>query len=133
MRRTAVALAAAAALGAVGAAVAHAVTGGGATLRLPELHGQVTWPAGARPAPAGISRGRTAVIAFVAPRCTGCLAELRYVINRLPVSIRPTVVRHVVQWDSLVLLVDRRGDVRTGYAFPFAPAFVEGDLRTLSR
>jgi hypothetical protein len=34
---------------------------------------------------------------------------------------------------SLLLLVDRRGDVRTGYSFPFAPAFVEGDLRTLAR
>jgi hypothetical protein len=43
------------------------------------------------------------------------------------------VVRRVVQRDSLVLLVDRRGDIRTGYAFPFAPAFVEGDLRTLAR
>ena len=133
MRRALAALAAAAALGAVGAAVAHAVIGGGSTLRLPELHGQVTWPAGARPAPAGIPRGRTAVIAFVAPGCTGCLAELRFVIHRLPASIRPTVVRHVVQRDSFVLLVDRRGGVRAGYTFPFAPAFVEGDLRTLAR
>jgi hypothetical protein len=43
------------------------------------------------------------------------------------------VVRRVVKRDSLVLLVDRSGDVRTGYTFPFAPAFVEGDLRTLAR
>jgi hypothetical protein len=77
--------------------------------------------------------GRTAVLVFLAPGCTGCLAELRYVIRRLPASLRPTVVPHEVEHGSLVLLVDRRGDVRTGYTFPFAPAFVEGDLRTLAR
>jgi hypothetical protein len=127
------ALAAAAALGATGAAVAHAFVVGGASLALPELHGQVTWAPGLRPAPAGIPRGRTAVLVFVAPRCTGCLAELRFAVRRLPASIRPTVVRHAVTRDSLILLVDRDGDVRTGYTFPFAPAFVEGDLRTLAR
>lgn len=131
MKAAAAAIAVATALGAAGAAVAHALTGGQATLSLPELHGQVTWKAGVRRA--DVPHGRTAVLAFVAPGCTGCLAELRYAVDRLPASLRPLVVRRTVERDSLVLLVDRNGWVRTGYAFPFAPAFVEGDLRTLAR
>jgi len=133
VRRALAAAAAAAALGAAGATVAHAFVGHQAMLALPELHGQATWAPGARPTQPGIPRGRTAVLVFVAPGCTGCVAELRYVIERLPRAIRPTVVRRAVRRDSLVLLVDRSGDVRTGYTFPFAPAFVEGDLRTLAR
>ena len=133
MRAAVAALAAAAALGAVGAAVAHAYLGRSAPPALPQLHGQVSWAPGVRLAPTTVPRGRTAVLVFVAPGCTGCLAELRFAVDRLPASIRPTVVRRVVKRDSLVLLVDRSGDVRTGYTFPFAPAFVEGDLRTLAR
>jgi hypothetical protein len=133
VRRALAALAVAAALGAAAAAVAHAVVGRSASLALPELHGQVTWAPGVRLAPADVPRGRAAVLAFVAPGCIGCLAELRYAIDRLPASLRPTVIRRAVPRGSLVLLVDRRGDVRTGYTFPFAPAFVEGDLRTLAR
>ena len=133
MKAAFAALAAAAALGATGAAVAHAFGGGGASLGLPELHGQVTWAPGSLPAPVRIPRGRTAVLVFVAPGCAGCLAELRFAVGRLPAPIRPTVVRHAVTRDSLVLLVDRNGYVRAGYTFPFAPAFVEGDLRTLAR
>lgn len=93
----------------------------------------MSWAPGAWLAPASVPRGRSAVLVFVARRCTGCLAELRFAIDRLPASIRPTVVRHVVKRGSLVLLVDRSGHIRTGYTFPFAPAFVEGDLRTLAR
>jgi len=133
MRAAVAALAAAAALGAVGATVAHAYLTRSAPPALPALHGQVSWAPGARPAPAGVPRGRTAVLVFVAHRCTGCLAELRFAIDRLPASIRPVVVRRIVKRDSLVLLVDRSGHIRTGYTFPFAPAFVEGDLRTLAR
>ena len=131
MRRAAAALAAAAALGAIGAAVAHAVGGERTTLSLPQLHGQVTWNQGTRHVQ--VPPGSTAVLVFLAPGCTGCLGELRYVIHRLPVSMRPTVALRAAKRNSLVLLVDRRGDVRTGYTFPFAPAFVEGDLRTLAR
>jgi hypothetical protein len=131
LKAVAIILAAAAVLGVAGAAVAHAVLARGSTLGLPALHGQVTWAAGTRPA--GVPPGRTAVIAFLAPGCTGCLAELRFAVDRLPRSIRPVVIRHAVRRGSLVLLVDRSGDVRTGYSFPFAPAFVEGDLRTLAR
>ena len=29
-------------------------------------------------------------------------------------------------------LVDRHGDERTGYLFPFAPAFLQGDLQVLA-
>jgi hypothetical protein len=125
------ALLAAAALGAVGAAVAHAFASAHSTLRLPQLHGEMTWKPGVRSA--GVPHGRTAVLVFVAPGCTGCLAELRFAVDRLPSSSRPLVIRHAVKRDSLVLLVDRNGWVRTGYTFPFAPAFVEGDLRTLAR
>ncbi|HEY2073905.1 MAG TPA: hypothetical protein VGG88_10060, partial [Gaiellaceae bacterium] len=131
MRRAAAVVVAAALLGAVGAAVAHAFTGARSTLGLPELHGQVSWKPGARRA--DVPRGRTAVLVFLAPGCSGCLAELRYAVDRLPPSERPLVVRRSVKRGSVALLVDRNGWVRTGYAFPFAPAFVEGDLRTLAR
>ena len=133
MKAAVTALAAAAALGAVGATVAGAFVGRSAPPALPELHGQVSWAPGLRPAPASVPRGRAAVLAFVARGCTGCLDELRFVLDRLPARIRPTVVRSVVHGRSLLLLVDRTGHIRTGYTFPFAPAFVEGDLRTLAR
>jgi hypothetical protein len=126
-------LAAAAVLGAAGAAVAHAVLARNAPLGLPELHGQVSWAAGVRPAPVRVPRGRTAVVAYVAPGCAACAAELSFTLRQLPARLRPAVVRVATRGHSLLLLVDRRGDVRTGYSFPFAPAFVEGDLRTLAR
>jgi hypothetical protein len=132
LRAAAAILAAAAALGVAGAAVAHAVLARGTTLRLPELHGQMTWAAGARRAPVSVRRGHTAVVAYVAPACSACRAELRFVLGRLPVRLRPDVVQVTTRGRSLLLLVDRSGHVRTGYAFPFAPAFVEGDLRTLA-
>ena len=133
MRRAVTALAAAAVLGAAGATVAGAVIGRGGQPALPQLHGQVSWAPGLRPAPANVPRGRVAVLAFVAHGCTGCLAELRFVLDRLPSPIRPTVVRSAAHGRSLLLLVDRTGHIRTGYTFPFAPAFVAGDLRTLAR
>jgi hypothetical protein len=73
------------------------------------------------------------VIALVARGCTECLAELRFTLNQLPTLLRPLVVRRVVRGHSVLLLIDQRGDVRTGYTFPFAPAFVEGDVRALSK
>jgi hypothetical protein len=133
LRRALAAILCAAVLGAVGAAFAHAVVGRPAALVLPELHGQVSWPPGARPAPAGVPRGRVAVIALVARGCTECLAELRFTLNQLPTLLRPLVVRRVVRGHSVLLLIDQRGDVRTGYTFPFAPAFVEGDVTALSK
>jgi hypothetical protein len=32
----------------------------------------------------------------------------------------------------VLVLVDKNGDELTGYAFPFVPPFVEGDLRMLA-
>ncbi|HEY4411403.1 MAG TPA: hypothetical protein VGN06_00270 [Gaiellaceae bacterium] len=133
MKVAATILAAAAVLGVAGAAVAHAVLARGTILALPSLHGQVTWPTGSHPSPVAVPKGRTAVVAYVARGCKGCLAELRFTLRQLPQRVRPLVVRRVATGHSLLLLVDRRGDVRTGYTFPFAPAFVEGDLRTLAR
>lgn len=136
-------LALALALGIVGGALVHVLRRAGAReLALPELHGQLTWPAGRRPAP-GLPalrrlRGRTAVLELVGPRCEGCAAlraELADVLRRLPAAERPGVVlaRGARAQAPLVYLIDRRGDERTGYLFPFAPAFVEADLRTLAR
>lgn len=133
MKVAVVILAAAAVLGVAGAAVAHAVLARNPPLGLPELHGQVSWPPGAHPAPVRVPRGRTAVVAYVARGCSSCVAELRFTFDQLPARLRPAVVRLTTRGHSLLLLVDRSGDVRTGYTFPFAPAFVEGDLRTLAR
>ena len=133
MRRVLVVLAAAAALGVAGATVAHGFQARGTTLALPELHGQVTWSPGKRPAPVAVPRGRVALVAYVAPRCRDCVSELRFTLRQLPARFRPVVVRRVATGKSLLLLVDRSGYARTGYTFPFAPAFVEGDLRTLAR
>ena len=133
MKAAAAILAASAALGAAGAAVAHAVLARGSTLGLPALHGQVTWAAGARPAPVLVPQDRTAVVAYVRPSCSACRAELGFALGQLPARLRPDVVRLTTHGRSLLLLVDRSGYVRTGYTFPFAPAFVEGDLRVLAR
>lgn len=134
MRSAFVVLAAAAALGVAGATVAHAVGARSSPPpALPELHGQVSWAPGARRAPASVRRGRVVVIALLAPGCRDCVDELRFTLRQMPATSRPVVVRKAIHGHSLLLLVDRGGNVRTGYAFPFAPAFVEGDLRTLER
>lgn len=134
MRSALVVVAAAAALGVAGATVAHAVGAHGSPPpALPELHGQVSWAPGARRAPVSVPRGRVAVIALLAPRCRDCVDELRFTLGQMAAASRPLVVRRAIDGRSLLLLVDRNGNVRTGYAFPFAPAFVEADLRTLER
>jgi len=133
MRAALVALTAATVLGVAGATVAHALVGRSAPPALPDLHGQVSWKPGTRIAPADVPRGRTAVLALLAPRCRDCLAELRYTLDQLPARLQPTVVRRAATGTSLLLLVDKQGNVRTGYAFPFQPVFVDGDLRTLAR
>jgi hypothetical protein len=133
-------LAAAVVLGVAGGALVHSLGSTAApSLALPELHGQMSWAPGARPAPplAALRRlhGSTAVLALVRPGCPGCAelrAELRSVIRRLPSSARPGLVVARGTETPVVYLIDRRGDERTGYLFPFAPAFVEGDLRALA-
>ena len=190
MRRFALIVAAAAAGGiAAGVAIA-ALNRHAATVKLPELHGQASWPAGARPAPAGglpSLRGHTSVVTFMDPRCTSiCPIEgrqLASIIRRLPAASRPALVLVSVNpqatardaarasrtwqlapfhphwvlgtrvtlsevWAAyhvqvrptkgdivhtlVAYLVDRRGDERTAYLFPFAPAFVQRDLAHLA-
>jgi hypothetical protein len=132
----------AAVLGIVGAALTHAYAKPSSTDALPLLHGQASWPPGARPAPASAPRGITAMVVFLGRGCAPCVVELRRIVRRLPTAERPMLVvapasaaaaYGVARGRRLLLLLDRRGDERTGYAFPLAPAFVEGDLRTLAR
>jgi len=128
------------ALGAAGGLLVYSLRSSAAPRpALPELHGQQTWAPGAHPAPALPAlrsfRGRTALVALAAPRCPGCAqlrAELASIVRRLPAADRPRVVFADGPRTPIVLLVDRAGDERTGYLFPFPPAFVEGDLRILA-
>jgi protein SCO1/2 len=167
------------------------------------LHGEATWAAGARPAPAitnlrdqsgrafslAALRGRTVVIAFMDSHCTSaCPLEGRALAaaeRTLPAAQRPVLVAvsvnpldtpastraaahkwglaglgawhwlmgsraalarvwaayriavqipahgDIVHTEALYLL-DRRGDERSGYLYPFMPAFVRGDLAALA-
>jgi hypothetical protein len=135
-------LAAAVALGVLAAALASAGATRGEALALPALHGETSWAPGARRAPASAPRGRTALVAFLGRGCPLCLAELRWIVRRLPAGERPAVVLEpasaapaygVARGRQLLVLLDRQGDERTGYAFPLEPSFVVGDLRTLAR
>jgi cytochrome oxidase Cu insertion factor (SCO1/SenC/PrrC family) len=159
--------------------------------RLPELHGQASWPAGHRLAPAtGLPslRGRVSVITFMDPACTQICPvegrELASILRRLPAAARPRIVlvsvnpqatatqarRALAKWQlapfdahwvlgtraqlrrvwqeyevvvrptngdiehtPVAYLVDRSGHERTAYLFPFAPAFVQGDLARLAQ
>ena len=133
-------LVAAVALGVVGGALVHSLGSTAApSLGLPELHGQESWAPGARAAPPLAAlrrlRGRTVVLALVRPGCAGCAqlrVELASVIRRLPPADRPGLVFARGTRTPVVYLVDRRGDERTGYLFPFAPAFLQGDLQMLA-
>src|SRR5260221_12162031 len=140
-RRWAFALVTAAAVGSIGAVLAHAYATPRASNGLPLLHGQASWAPGARPAPAVAPHGTTAIVAFLGSRCTPRVIELRRIVRRLPAADRPVLVLApasaaaaygVRTGRRLLLLLDRNGDERTGYAFPLAPAFVERDLRTLA-
>ena len=136
--RTAI-LAAAAALGIVAGALAWSLRSSAAPPALPELHGTMSWAPGARPAPPLAAlrrlRGHTAILVLARPGCSGCAdlrQELASVIRRLSPAQRPGLVVLRGPSTPVVYLVDRRGDERTGYVFPFAPAFVQGDLETLA-
>jgi cytochrome oxidase Cu insertion factor (SCO1/SenC/PrrC family) len=190
VRRLILLVAAAAVCGiAAGVAIA-ALDRHAAAVKLPELHGQASWPAGARPAPArGLPslRGHTSVVTFMDPRCTSiCPIEgrqLASIMRLLPVASRPVVVlvsvnpqatardaaRASRKWQLapfhprwvlgahaalsrvwaayhvqvkptrgdivhtlVAYLVDRHGNERTAYLFPFAPAFVQHDLARLA-
>lgn len=47
------------------------------------------------------------------------------------ITVIPTT--HDINHSLAVYLLDRHGNERTGYLFPFQPPFVEGDLRALAR
>lgn len=184
-------VACAAAIGiASGVALAALRSSHAAAPALPELHGQASWDAGARPAPqAGLPplRGRTSVITFMDPRCTSvCPVEgrqLASILRRLAPTTRPQIVlvsvnpdataedaqrasskwqlatfdtrwvlgskkrlQHIwsayhvavrptngdIEHTLVAYLVDRRGDERTAYLFPWSAAFVQGDLARLA-
>jgi hypothetical protein len=133
-------LGAAVVLGIAGGALVHSLGSTAApSLVLPELHGQMSWAPGARPAPPLAAlrrlRGRTAVLAVLSSGCPGCAQlrlELASVIRRLPRADRPGLVFARGTRTPVVYLVDRHGNERTGYLFPFAPAFVQGDLHALA-
>lgn len=170
--------------------------------RLPEFHGQQTWRAGERPAPAialrdqdgrlvrlaGL-RGSPVLVTFLDSRCTSdCPIEARQlgrVLRGLPAKERPTLVVVSVDpkgdtpasiaaatrkwrldgpwrlhwlrgtptqlravWEAYgievspksndivhglaLYLVDRAGNERTGYLFPFLPGFLTTDLERLA-
>jgi cytochrome oxidase Cu insertion factor (SCO1/SenC/PrrC family) len=61
----------------------------------------------------------------------GTHAELRRIWAAYGVAVRAT--RGDVVHTLVLYLVDRRGDERTAYLFPFVPAFVQGDLARLAR
>jgi hypothetical protein len=137
-------LAVAVGLGVAAGAVAYVARPHAAPPALPELHGVVSWAPGAQPAPPlpvlRTLRGRTVVLALVGPHCSaGCALmrrELASIVRRLPAAARPAVVvrpaRGVGAAGAAVYLIDRSGNERTGYLLPFAPSFVEGDLRVLA-
>jgi hypothetical protein len=131
----------AALLGVLGGELGHLYAARSSAPQLPELHGEVSWTPGSRVAPASVVRGRTTVVAFLGRGCVPCREVLRRIVRRLPPAERPVVVLAsasaaaaygVAPGRRLLVLVDRRGDERTGYAFPLAPGFVEGDLRMLA-
>ena len=132
-------VAVAVALGIGAGVLAWSLRSTAAPLPLPELHGTMSWAPGARPAPPLAAlrslRGRTAILVLARPGCPGCAdlrQELASVIRRLAPAQRPGLVVVRGPATPVIYLVDRRGDERTGYVFPFAPAFVEGDLQTLA-
>lgn len=131
----------AAALGTIGAMVVHTYLARSSAPALPEFHGQTTWASGARPAPASVPRGRTAAVAFLGKGCARCREELRWTIRHLPAAERPVVIVApdaaaasfgVTHGRRVLVLIDRRGYERTGYAFPFVPPFVQDDLSRLA-
>jgi cytochrome oxidase Cu insertion factor (SCO1/SenC/PrrC family) len=61
----------------------------------------------------------------------GTKTTLSAVWKEYRVSVRP--VKGDIVHTLVLYLVDRHGDERTAYLFPFSPAFVQGDLERLAR
>lgn len=57
-------------------------------------------------------------------------AELQRVWKQYGVVVQPTT--HDIMHSLALYLIDRRGDERTAYLFPFLPAFVQHDLTRLA-
>src|SRR5260370_24055475 len=129
-RRWAAVVVTAAALGSVGAVLAHAYATPRASNGLPLLHGQASWAPGARPAPAFAPHGTTAIVAFLGSGCRPCVLELHRIVRRLAAAERPVLVfapasaadaYGVAPGRRLVLVLARTRNERTAYAFPLAP------------
>jgi cytochrome oxidase Cu insertion factor (SCO1/SenC/PrrC family) len=119
--RFAAVLGVAAVVGVAAGLVAHLISAGTArpaTLALPELHGQASWPAGKRPAPRFTLRdvlggttslasmkGRVTLVTFLDSRCRSLCPivgrSIADVQREFPVRLRPAV---------LVVSVDPAGD-----------------------
>lgn len=123
-RPLALTVAAAALAGVAGGVALHLVRAAAtpAAIALPELHGQVVWPAGRRPAPRfalrdqrgalitlDALRGRPVLLTFLDSQChSSCPIagrRLASVLRRMPTADRPTLV---------VVSVDPSGDTRSG-------------------
>lgn len=61
----------------------------------------------------------------------GTKAQLQRVWREYEVAVRP--VKGDIEHTAVAYLLDRTGHERTAYLFPFAPAFVQGDLARLAR
>lgn len=61
----------------------------------------------------------------------GTRTRLRRIWSAYRVAVRPA--QRDIEHTLVAYLVDRRGDERTAYLFPFPPAFVQGDLARLAR
>ena len=61
----------------------------------------------------------------------GTQSRLRGVWREYQVFVRP--VKGDIEHTAVAYLVDRTGHERTAYLFPFAPAFVQGDLARLAQ
>jgi cytochrome oxidase Cu insertion factor (SCO1/SenC/PrrC family) len=75
--------------------------------------------------------GKWQLAAFDTRWVLGSTARLRRIWAAYHVAVRPS--KGDIAHTLVAYLVDRRGDERTAYLFPFSPAFVQGDLLRLAR
>ncbi len=62
----------------------------------------------------------------------GTHAQLTRIWKAYRIFVAPPRGGDIVHTEAIYLL-DRRGDERSGYLYPFAPRFVSSDLRVLAR
>ncbi len=63
----------------------------------------------------------------------GTRKQLAPVWAKYDIYVSPRPIDGDIQHTEALYLIDRRGDERTAYLWPFAPRFVTADLRTLAR